>query len=173
MIKIGDNLKCIKLEAAWWGTIFEPGNFYNVVNLVSYDRTYIDPNHEKEYWEHNQMAMNVGQKLIDLHKKIKTTTELKDIENLNLVKNKMFDELSSKQKKIMDIMSKWEKKIELPFCIIKSEMDNSPNCFLISKKSELMDKIGTIQFQSTTYFLEDYFDMTAIHRDEKLNQLGI
>ena len=165
MIKRGDKLKCIQLQSAWWGTIYDPGNYYRVVDVVNYKRTYVDPKHEKEYQTHNQIMMKIGSEMIELHKKIKNTNELKDIE--------IFDELSSNQKKIMDIMSKWELKIELPFCVIKSEMDNPDGSFLIMKKSELMDKIGTIQFQSTTYFLEDYFDMTAIYRDEKLNQLGI
>lgn len=70
-------------------------------------------------------------------------------------------------------MSKWELKIELPFCIIKSEMGISDDSFLIMKKSEMMNMIGTTNFQTTTHFLEDYFDMTAIYRDEKLKQLGI
>jgi len=165
MIRRGDKLKCIQLQSAWWGTLFEPGNYYRVVDVVNYKRTYVDPKHEKEYWAHNQIMMKIGSEMIELHKKIKNTNELKDIE--------IFDELSSNQKKIMDIMSKWELKIELPFCVIKSEMDSPDGSFLITKKSELMDKIGTIQFQSTTYFLEDYFDMLAIYRDEKLNQLGI
>ena len=70
-------------------------------------------------------------------------------------------------------MSGWEIDVELPFCIIKSEMDNSDDSFLITKKSEIMERFGTTNFQTTTYFLEDYFDMTAIYRDNKLKQLGI
>lgn len=165
MIKRGDKLKCIQLQSAWWGTIYDTGKYYRVVDVVNYKRTYVDPKHEEEYWAHNQIMMKIGSEMIELHKKIKNTNELKDIE--------FFDELSSNQKKIMDIMSKWELKIELPFCIIKSEMGISDDSFLIMKKSEMMNMIGTTNFQTTTHFLEDYFDMTAIYRDEKLKQLGI
>ena len=174
MIKRGDKLKCIQLQAAWWGTIYDPGNYYRVVDVVNYKRTYVDPKHEKEYWAHNQIMMKIGSEMVELHKKIVTNQGIEDIELAKPSDDKnRWDFLSTKQKQLRDIINKWELKIELPFCIIKSEMNNSDDSFLITKKSEIFDMIGTTKFQTTTYFLEEYFDMTAIYRDEKLKKLGI
>ena len=167
MIERGDWLKCIQLQAAWWGTIYEPGKTYRVVDVVNYNRTYVDPNKDKEYWSYNQMILKIGQELMKLMGPQKSGFKIED-ENKERV-----EYLRSKTKQLRDRMYEWEIKVELPFCIIKSEMDYSDDSFLITKKSEIMERFGTTNFQTTTYFLEDYFDMTAIYRDNKLKQLGI
>ena len=70
------------------------------------------------------------------------------------------------------VNSRYTLKIELDYVNIQVD-DNTIYNFITTTKKELIEEYGSCEFNSTTYFLEDYFIDIQEERDIKLKLLGI
>lgn len=142
-------LRCIGRMAAHWGSIFEIGNEYDVVDIVNRSVTIIT-NYES-YWE-----------------KMKLIASSRD-----LVKEEIPGYIS-----MGEIERLYTKKLDLPHALIKGD-DNQTHHFCLSSYEEFYQMGASVKvsgrpaFQYTVYLIDEYFDYTVERRERKLLEIGI
>jgi hypothetical protein len=154
-------LTCKKLKAAHWGIILEVGKEYEGRIITKSTEIITDFDN---YWKYTEKVassrywIKKGYTQETLHKVIpgyKTLSEINDV---------------------------YTKTIDMPFIrILCSDNQYNDYCLLTDEEIYALsadinkdgNKTGKPAFQYTVYTVDEYFDYTAIRRDNILSQLGI
>lgn len=150
---------CIKTTGAHWGTFYQKGKWYKIINTIEREITLIVD--EENYFK----------KLLLIGESRKYTKTFGY--NRNVPQEEMYT-LIPGYLTLEQIYQKYCKKIKLLYYTIESEDKSTPyHQYIIKKRQDLIDEFGSDKFNTTEKFVEDNFITIEEYRESKLNILEI
>jgi len=143
-------LKCKKNEDVYWGSLLTEGRYYKVVETRKYITTLITD--YDNYMKYTKLIAGAidwirkGYEQDKLHEVIPGYLTIKERDAL------------------------YTKEVEILKLIVNTDDGNSGS-YCATTKQELLDKYGSCKFDTSIYFVEDYFDTTAELREAAINKI--
>lgn len=143
-------LKCKKNEDVYWGSLLTEGKSYVVTRTRTYTTTLITD--EANYWKHTKVIAGAiewirkGYDQDTLHEVIPGYLTMRERDAL------------------------YTKEVEILEFIVTTDDGNSGS-YCATTIKELLDKYGSCKFNTSIYFVEDYFDTTAELRNQAINKI--
>ena len=157
-------LRCINTMGAHWGTIFEEGKEYDVIEIVEKKVSFVID--YDRYWEKTKLIagsrdwIKRGYTKENLHEVIPGYITMEEVKKLYI------------------------KELMLPHALIKGD-DGQTNSFCLTSYEELYKMGAAVSkasnrtlrgkpaFEYTVRVIDEYFDYVQIRRDIKLSEIGI